>query len=139
MDDSDYMELDEDTVRNLDLIENQNEASKHHSLFTVLNKCQTGIGKRVLKNKILFPTKSTSALELIWSQIKILDENKKIKTKLIEELSEFADIERIISRFRGGKGLPRDFKTILRTIEIAKTIQSVLKTIDYKFTIPEKS
>jgi DNA mismatch repair protein MutS len=55
MDDSDYMELDEDTVQNLDLIENQNESSKHHSLFTVLNKCHTGIGKRVLKNKILFP------------------------------------------------------------------------------------
>lgn len=138
MDDNDYMELDEDTVRNLDLIENQNESSKHHSLFTVLNKCQTGIGKRVLKNKILFPTKSRSGLELIWTQIKILDDNKKIKSKLIEELSEFADIERIISRFRGGKGLPRDFKTILRTIEISKSIQAVLKTIGYFFTIPEK-
>ena len=45
---------------------------------------------------------------------------------------------RIIARFRGGKGLPRDFKTILRTIEIAKSIQSLLKTIDYTFTIPEK-
>ena len=33
MDDSDYMELDEDTVQNLDLIENQNESSKHHSLL----------------------------------------------------------------------------------------------------------
>ena len=138
MDDSDYMELDEDTVQNLDLIENQNASSKHHSLFTVLNKCQTGIGKRVLKNKILFPTKSKSVLELTWNQIKVLEENKKVKVKLLEELSEFADIERIIARFRGGKGLPRDFKTILRTIEIAKSIQSLLKTIDYTFTIPEK-
>jgi DNA mismatch repair protein MutS len=137
MDDSDYMELDEDTVQNLDLIENQNQASKHHSLFTVLNKCHTGIGKRVLKNKILFPLKSKTALEFIWNQIKILDANKKIKHQLAEELSEFADIERIISRFRGGKGLPRDFKTILRTIEIAKSIQTTLKAIEYKFTIPE--
>ena len=56
---------------------------------------------------------------------------------MAEELSEFADIERIISRFRGGKGLPRDFKTILRTIEIAKSIQTALKTIEFKFTIPE--
>ena len=138
MDDSDYMELDEDTVQNLDLIENQNASSKHHSLLTVLNKCKTGIGKRVLKNKILFTTKSKSVLELTWNQIKVLEENKKVKVKLLEELSEFADIERIIARFRGGKGLPRDFKTILRTIEIAKSIQSLLKTIDYTFTIPEK-
>lgn len=137
MDESDYMELDEDTVRNLDLIENQNEVSKHHSLFTVLNKCQTGIGKRVLKNKILFPTKSNSVIQSIWNQIQILDTNKKIKNNLIEELSEFSDIERIISRFRGGKGLPRDFRTIQRTIQISKSIAASLKNIQYKFNIPE--
>ncbi|HMV42055.1 MAG TPA: DNA mismatch repair protein MutS [Leptospiraceae bacterium] len=137
MDDSEYMELDEDTVRNLDLIENQNDASKHHSLFSVLNKCQTGIGKRVLKNRILFPTKSKSVIESIWNQIQILDKNKKIKNDLIQELSEFSDIERIISRFRGGKGLPRDFRTIQKTIEISKSIADTLKKINYKFNIPE--
>ncbi|MCB1189131.1 MAG: DNA mismatch repair protein MutS [Leptospiraceae bacterium] len=135
MDESEFMEIDERSVSNLDLIENRNEAEKHHSLFTVLNKCQTSSGKRLLKSRLLFPFCNISSIERIWDKIDKISSDKKIRNDLIELLHSTADIERILSRFRATKGLPRDFKTILKNIETAVEIKKKLMHIDYGFPL----
>jgi DNA mismatch repair protein MutS len=135
LEESEYLEIDEDTVRNLDLIENQNSNSKNHSLFTVLNFCKTSSGKRFLKTRILFPYINENSIRDTWNKIGKLDLNKKHRYSIEKNLSEFGDIERIISRFRAGKGMPRDFKTIQKTISIANEILFSLKDINYEFRI----
>ncbi|MBE7412114.1 MAG: DNA mismatch repair protein MutS [Leptospiraceae bacterium] len=134
MDETETLEIDEDTVRNLNLVEGQNE--KDHSLFSILNKCKTQKGKRVLKKKILFPTRSLNLIHDQWKKIQKFEQNKRVKNEIKNLLSEISDLERILSRFRGQKALPRDFRTIIQNIETGFLISKNLNEIDYPFQFP---
>jgi DNA mismatch repair protein MutS len=139
LEDLEYLQIDEQSVKNLDLIENQNFNSKHNSLFTVLNFCKTSVGKRTLKNRILFPFCNHVSIEKIWSEIDILSKDKELKNIISTKLSEFSDIERILSRFRTGKALPRDFKAIQKNIENSFELEKLLNLKGFEFILPEES
>ena len=135
---NDSLQLDANTIRNLDLIENQNTNEKSHSLFHTLNKCKTSGGKRFLKNKILFPEIEENLILKHQSTIKILFENKPKLNLLSSLLSDTVDLERIINRFRiSSKALPRDFKSIIKTIDISIEMKNLLNSIELNFNFNE--
>lgn len=138
MDEAEFLEIDEQSARNLDLLENQITRDKQFTLFSVLNKCSTGIGKRILSKRILFPFRNRQTIEQRWSLIKILASHKAELKKLGKLLSSFADLERILSRFKTEKTYPRDFRTIQVTIETAKQVHKILTVIDYPFIYPAR-
>lgn len=137
MEDSEYLEMDEDTVKNLDLIDHRMEREKHHTLFHVLNKCSTQSGKRLLKKRILYPFRSIEVIQDIWTKINKFQVDRHIQKELLTLLQSCADIERILARFRGNKALPRDFRTILKYIEIAKSLKLLLNSMEYRFEYQE--
>ncbi|HNF24954.1 MAG TPA: DNA mismatch repair protein MutS [Leptospiraceae bacterium] len=124
--DEEFLEMDSNTVRNLDLTENQNANEKHHTLFHVLNECVTPGGKRVLKKRILFPTRSEEKIRKSWDKIELLSADKKVFIITKTLLSETQDMERTAGRFRGGKVFPRDFRTVERNIETAEKLKERL-------------
>ena len=131
---NEFMELDSNTIKNLELIENQNIQEKGHSLFSILNKCKTGGGKRLLKKNILFPHINVDKIKEIWISIEFLKNNKDIFKYIIDLLIEIPDIERIINRFRvSGKALPRDFRAILQVCELSFLLHKKLENTPYKF------
>jgi len=131
IDESEFLGLDERTIEHLELIENEN--NKNHTLFGVLNRCTTALGKRFLKQRILFPSSNPEMIRSHWDKIQILSSFKKERTKLTELLGEIIDIERVLSRFRGGKASPRDFRGIQKTISSYTKIKHLLDEIGYSF------
>ncbi|TGK04102.1 DNA mismatch repair protein MutS [Leptospira langatensis] len=130
-----YLEMDRETILNLELIENEKD-DKGHTLFSVLNFCSTAKGKRVLKQRILFPETDPAILRSRWEKQDII---KKIPlVQLTQVLRDLGDLERILGRFRGNKPYPRDFKTILSSIETLDSLQSTLSPLGYPITKPEK-
>ncbi len=139
LDKDNFMELDTNTLKNLELIENQNINEKEHTLFSILNKCKTGGGKRLLKKNILFPFIKEDDIKNTWAKINKISSNNTIHKLIKEKLLEYPDIDRIINRFRvSGKALPRDFKSILQAIEVSFLLKKELQRIEYEFTISEK-
>jgi len=131
---TEYMELDSNTIKNLELIENQNIQEKGHSLFSILNKCKTGGGKRLLKKNILFPHINVDKIKEIWTRIEFFKNNQDIFKYILDLLIEIPDIERIINRFRvSGKALPRDFKAILQVCELSFLLHKKLENTPYTF------
>ena len=135
MEDSSYLGLDEQTIRNLELVENRNES--HHTLLHVLNKCHTARGKRILKQRILFPERNRAVIENRWAMIDLISANRGESARLKDLLSEFPDIERILSRFRAGKAFPRDFRAIQKAIDASFQIAGILEKIKYPFRLPD--
>ncbi len=134
-----FMELDSNTIRNLELIENQSTQEKGHTLFSVLNKCKTSGGKRLLKKNILFPFLNIESIRSTWTSIDFFLKNPEIHKVLQNFLMECPDIERIINRFRvSGKALPRDFKTILQVCNTSLHIKNLLNGTPYNFILFEK-
>jgi DNA mismatch repair protein MutS len=127
MPESQYLTFDQESVRNLEIIEN--EKNKAHTLFSVLNFCQTALGKRVLKKMLLFPSRDSAVIELRHKAI-LAFSSKKILAEIRTLLSETGDLERILSRFQGNKAFPRDFETIQKTISACKQIHKSLLALE---------
>jgi DNA mismatch repair protein MutS len=133
-----YLVLDYNTIKNLDLVENQNPGEKEHSLFHVLNHCVTSGGKRMLRKKILFPMIDIEKIQKVWKSISILSSDRALRSKIVEKLGETSDLNRLLSRFTAGKVYPRDFKTILLNVELVKELSELLKKLDYSFDTPSE-
>ncbi|PJZ44632.1 DNA mismatch repair protein MutS [Leptospira brenneri] len=132
IDENEYLVLDEQTVAHLELVENPND--KNHTLFGVLNRCITATGKRYLKQRILFPTREENKIKSHWDKIEILSANKKERFQIKESLGDLIDLERVLTRFRVGKALPRDFRGIDKSLESTKNIKTILDGIGYDFS-----
>ncbi|EOQ88839.1 DNA mismatch repair protein MutS [Leptospira yanagawae serovar Saopaulo str. Sao Paulo = ATCC 700523] len=132
IDEAEYLILDEQTVSHLELVENPND--KNHTLFGVLNRCTTATGKRYLKQRILFPTRDENKIKDHWDKIEILTQNKKERLKIKESLGDLIDLERVITRFRVGKALPRDFRGIEKSLTAVRQMKLVLDGIGYDFS-----
>lgn len=61
-DSKDYLRLDNNVVRNLELVESLKGNRFKNNLFSVLDKCSTAMGSRFLKRSILFPLVDLKAI-----------------------------------------------------------------------------
>ena len=116
------MRLDEQTIRNLDIVQNQREDSNSRSLYGVMDMCKTSIGKRFLRESLLLPLKDLE--EITWRQqvIAYLYENSLICDEIEKHLKAVHDIERMLARLSAGRGSPRDFLAILSTLRAASAL-----------------
>lgn len=100
------MALDPSTIRNLELVSNNNQDSQ--TVFSVLNECQTNMGKRKLYDWLLKPLLKADVLQARWDCGEYFQKNSSVTENIRQELRGVADIERIIGRLGTGSGNARD-------------------------------
>ena len=86
-DSSDYLKMDLNCVRNLELIESIRSKNKKNSLFYVLDQCVTAMGSRYLKKSILYPLFDQEKIINRQIVIKSLINSYLIANNLIEALA----------------------------------------------------
>ncbi len=123
---SDTMLLEEQTIRNLDLIANFSEGGSDRTLFRILDSCRTTPGKRFLKDAILSPLLNTTAIQARLNSVELLIQNRSLLEELTSHLSQISDLERILSRMTTGRASPRDLLAISTTIRSSITMQKLL-------------
>jgi DNA mismatch repair protein MutS len=107
------LELDQVTVRNLELVEplfaGQDDRA---TLFHTLDACQTPMGKRLLRATILRPLVDAEALE---ARYEAVDEARESLVKREEIRRAFAgllDLERLLARLSLDSAGPRDVRAL---------------------------
>ena len=95
--------LDPSSQRNLDLVE-----GRGGSLFTLLNRCRTPMGRRLLRRWILQPLNDPEAIGQRQEAVAHLLETPGRHRTLQELLSGLGDAERALSRLHLGTGGPRE-------------------------------
>ena len=122
---SDFLELDESTINNLDLIYNfQTKSNTIWTLFWILNKTNTPMWKRFLRDSILKPLKNKSDIKIrhiiIWELLndKILFEN------IIKKLKNISGLENILSRLALNRANPRDL------LNLKNSLQNILEVLE---------
>ena len=120
-DTSDYIALDPETIKNLELFAS-NDGNKKNGLFYQMDKTKTALGGRALQQAFLAPFKKKDQIESRLSQTEELIKNEKFSENLSLYLSEISDIERILSRISTGRAIPRDFVLLKNSL---KSIQKI--------------
>ncbi len=129
-DSSDYLKMDLNCVRNLELIESIRSKNKKNSLFYVLDQCVTAMGSRYLKKSILYPLFDQEKIINRQIVIKSLINSYLIANNLIEALASVYDLERIIGRISYGNLSPKDLLMLKKSLSVLPIIKENLFTLD---------
>lgn len=131
-DSKDYLRLDNNVVRNLELVESLKGNRFKNNLFSVLDKCSTAMGSRFLKRSILFPLVDLKAINERHDFIDELAKNGLIVEEVKKDLMEIYDLERIVGRISYGNLNPKDLIQLKRSIGVLPSIKNNLNKINGK-------
>lgn len=124
-----YMDIDVNTRRNLEITETMRDKVKRGSLLWVIDNTETSMGARLLKQWIEKPLINPIEINKRLYSVKELTENIMLRDDLSAVLSGTYDISRIISRISLGTVTPKDLialkMTLLQLPELEYTLSNV--------------
>ncbi len=124
---SEYMQLDVNTRRNLELTEGIRSGSGgKNTLLNLLDETKTAMGRRMLRSWIDCPLQNLSAIELRQDAVEELFSNTVLRAKLREHLDKIYDIERLCSKIAYGTINPRDCIALSRSLRQIGPVLDVL-------------
>lgn len=128
---SEHLQLDQVTVRNLELIEPLfSGAGATTTLFHTLDCCQTPMGKRLLRASILRPLLDSGAINERYEAIECLKDDLILREKVRKTLEGILDLERLLARISLDSAGPRDLLALAASLQHLPLLQSVLSQID---------
>ena len=105
---SNYMQLDEVTRRNLELLRSMRYGSSQGSLISVIDQSQTPMGKRLLRSWILNPLVNRKEIEARHNAVATFTGDISATEQLRKILDKIGDLSRIISKVGTQRINPRE-------------------------------
>jgi DNA mismatch repair protein MutS len=107
-----FMVLDAETRRNLELTETIRTGKTKGSLLGILDNTQTPMGGRLLHQWVSKPLLDVIQIEKRLDAVEYLFKNGLIRAEALEALEPFDDLERLTNRVIAGHAIPRDLVAI---------------------------
>lgn len=124
--DGQYMELDINTRRNLELTEAMRSKDKKGSLLWVLDKTHTAPGARMLRKWIEHPLLSVKDIVKRQGAVGELYESFMLREEISELLSHVLDLERLVTKVVYGTSNAKDLRAIDSTIAVLPELRQLL-------------
>ncbi|MEN9225656.1 MAG: DNA mismatch repair protein MutS [Thermostichus sp. DRC_bins_24] len=105
---TDYLMLDPQTRRNLELTQTIREGAFVGSLLWVLDHSRTAMGGRALRRWLLQPLRDLALIQTRQDTIQELLDHPSLRTRLGSLLDSLYDLERLASRVGSGTANPRE-------------------------------
>ncbi len=121
-----FLELDLNTRRNLELVESMRNKEKRGSLLWVLDKTKTAMGARLLRSWLLKPLVNPVLIGKRQSATKDFFENRRARDELGELLDVMLDLERLTAKTVYGTANAKDLKAIHQSIERLPAIKQLI-------------
>lgn len=116
------MLLDEETIRNLELLESA-RGGEDHTLFSVINHAATAAGRRRLREILTGPLCRREAILLRLDSVEHYVEKHQERVRTLQVLSNVRDLERILTRLSRGRGGPQDFRSVQKAVAALYDLQ----------------
>lgn len=124
--DEQFMYIDTNTRRNLELEQTMRDGTKIGSLLWVLDKTQTGGGARMLRKFVNQPVQSKEIINQRLDYVESLINAPMVRASLIAEFKSVSDIERIVGKLSYGTITPKECNAIKYTLQTAPKIKDIL-------------
>ena len=121
-----YMKLDISARRNLELTETMRSREKRGTLFWVLDKTKTSMGRRLLRTSIEQPLLSVNAINRRLNAVTELTRNSILVSELAAELDGVYDLERLMTRVVYGNPPVKDMIALGMTAARLPAIRELL-------------
>lgn len=124
-----YMNLDLNTRRNLELIETMRTKDKKGSLLWVLDKTKTAMGKRLIRSWIEQPLVSCAAIIKRQNAVGELHANTMMRLELENALSGISDIERLMTRIVYGSANGRELRNLSSALQKVPELIGIIESV----------
>ncbi|MBQ7225863.1 MAG: DNA mismatch repair protein MutS [Clostridia bacterium] len=125
-----YLEMDLNTRRNLELCENMRTKEKRGSLYWVLDKTKTSMGARMLRNYVEHPLLDVKRINERQRAVSCLYNNLVLREEIGEQLKSVLDLERLMTKVVYGTANGKDMRAIWSTLTVIPEIKNLLLTAD---------
>lgn len=132
--DNQYMYIDTNTRRNLEIELTMREGAKKGTLLWCVDETQTSGGLRMLKSWIRQPLQNKNEINSRLDMVECLCKNPVVRQQLVLDLSSIQDIERFAGRISYGNISPRDCLALGKSLSVVPNIKkSLLSTNNKQF------
>jgi len=125
----DYMILDPETRRNLELVETIRDGKEEGSLLSVIDHTVNPLGKRLLRSWLNKPLIDPTLIQQRLDKVEFFIEDGLLRKDLQIQLKKISDLERIATRIVSGHALPRDLVALRSSLELIPGIRSSLTAV----------
>lgn len=122
----DYMALDPQTKRNLELVASMHQGDAEGSLVGILDETLTPMGARLLRRWLLRPLRHVANINKRLDAVEALFTGSRLREKLREELKHVGDLERLAARTAIGRATPRDLVAVKETLKRIPAVRQLL-------------
>lgn len=126
IDESEFVWMDRFTFRNLEIFSSAS-GGEGVSLVSVIDKCASPMGARLLRSWLAMPVKDINELNSRYDTVQFFYEREEALESLKEKLFNVGDLERTISRAAAGKIIPREVMQLKRGLEQMAPIADICK------------
>ena len=128
----DYVSLDANSRRNLELTETLRDKTKKGSLLWVLDRTNTAMGARRLRKWLEQPLINKSLIEERLEAVEELKNNISLHEDLKEVLVDIYDIERLVGKISSKNVNAKELISLKNSIEKIPKVKSILTNLNSK-------
>jgi len=118
-----YVWLDRFTIRNLELLNSNNESAR--TLIDVIDQTISPMGSRLMKRWLILPLKNKQPIEERQNVVEYLLRNGKTSETLLQNIKFIGDLERLISKVAVRKIFPREVIQLKKALDALLPIKKV--------------
>ncbi len=126
--DGQYLEMDVNTRRNLELVESMRAKEKKGTLLWVLDKTRSSLGARLLRKWVEHPLINASAIVKRQNAVEELYNSFMLREQISELLDNVLDLERLITKIVYGSANGKDLRAVANTIRILPELKTLISS-----------
>ncbi|MDD7306324.1 MAG: DNA mismatch repair protein MutS [Peptoniphilaceae bacterium] len=127
-----YMQLEMNTRKNLELHRNLNSNNKDNTVISILDQADTVMGSRLISEWLERPLINPDLINKRLDYVDYLYQNPQISSNLSSYLADIYDLERIVGKISYGRANARDLISLKNSIRNIPSIKSYLMELDNK-------
>ncbi|MBQ9115513.1 MAG: DNA mismatch repair protein MutS, partial [Clostridia bacterium] len=121
-----FMEIDPNTRRNLELCETMRQKEKRGSLLWVLDHTSTSMGARLIRKWIEFPLVNTHHITQRLDAVEELKDSYMLREEIANHLSGVLDIERLMAKIVYGTANAKDLRAVHDSLSVIPPIIALM-------------
>ncbi len=121
-----FLEIDLNTRRNLELCETMRTKEKKGTLLWILDRTKTSMGARLIRKWIEQPLLNVRLILSRQSAISELYDNFILREEAGDILRDVLDLERLMTKIIYGTAGAKDLKAVLQTIKLIPSVKALL-------------
>ncbi len=121
-----WMNLDAQTVRNLEIFHHSRSGGTERSLMAVLDLTRTAMGGRLLRHWLERPLTKLEPLRRRQDAVDWFYRSAIARGQVVKLLGRMPDLERLVNRIRGGHSSPRELVSLRQGLELVPHINDAL-------------